>query len=217
MNRKALLVRTAVGAVGGLMLVTMAGVAFAAEVDNDDVDVTVTIPEDVPVGALTMSVASNATALTQQADDTEGHLVFTGTLPTVTVTDDRTVVPDDMFWYVNGQSSAFTSTTTTDTIGADRLGWTPALLTADGDGQVAEGGETVPSVDDPTQGTSGSSANNVGLAAAELLALNVTDSADAATVGSWTANAALTLKADADTEAGAYKATITLTLWEDAI
>ena len=216
MNKKSLLARTAVGALGGMMLVGMAGVAFAAEVDDDAVEVNVTVPETEPVGALTLSVAQNTTNLAQQADDAEGHLVFTGTLPTVTVTDDRTSPPADMFWYVNGQSSDFTSTATLDTIGADRLGWTPALLTTEGDGQVAEGFETVPSVDDPTAGT-GESANNVGLAAAELLALNVTDSADAATVGEWTANAALILKADSDTAAGAYKATITLTLWEDAI
>ena len=42
MKTKGLLARTAVGAVGALMLTGMAGVAIAAEVSDDEVDVTST-------------------------------------------------------------------------------------------------------------------------------------------------------------------------------
>jgi len=214
MNKRGLFARTAVGALGGMLLVGMAGVAVADELDDDDVAVNVTIAPIEPVGALTMSVAANSTSLTEVASDDENYREFTGSLPTVTVTDDRSDVPEGVYWYVTGQSSDFGTNPATDVIGADRLGWTPALLTPS-EGEVIEGDQTVPSVDAPTQGAGTPSANNVGLESEELLALAL-DSADARTTGSWSANAALNLKADADVTPGAYQATLTLTLWEDA-
>ncbi|NYD68276.1 hypothetical protein [Agromyces atrinae] len=213
MKTKELLARTALGALGGAMLVGMAGVAVAAELEADDVAVNVTIDPVAPVGALTMTVDAASTTLTEAESDDAAYRVFAGALPTVTVSDDRAEVPASVYWYVTGQSSAFTSGSTSDTIGADRLGWTPALITP-GNGEVAEGDPTVPSVDEATQGAGTPGANNVGLAGEELLALAL-DSADARPTGSWSANAALTLKADADVSPGAYAATITLTLWED--
>ena len=211
MNKKGLFARTAVGAVGGALLIGMAGVAVADEIESDQVGVNVAIAALPSAGALTMSVAAPSTSLTEVDSDDEAYRQFNGTLPTVTVTDDRTVVPETVFWYVVGQSSDFASATTTSTIGADRLGWTPALLPdSAANGEVAEGDGTVPSVDAET-----SPGNNVGLAGEELLALAF-DSGEARPVGSWSANAALKLKTDVDVAPGAYASTITLTLWEDA-
>ena len=206
---KAMTARVAVATVGGVLLAGVAGAAFADEVENDQVDVTVAIAEQDPVGALTMSVASNSTALTEvtAAGDTEFR-EFAGTLPTVTVTDDREEVPAGVFWYVAGQSTDFAGPSGA-TIGAENLGWTPALLT-EGDGEVAPGDGTVPELDEPT-----APGNDVGLASAELLALTL-DSGDARTIGSWQANADLKLKTLASVTPGSYSATITLTLWEDA-
>lgn len=210
MNKRGILARAAAGAAGGVLLIGMAGAAIAAEVGDGEVDVNVEIAPVEPVGALTMTVANGSTSLTEDvAAGDEAYRVFNGVLPTVTVTDDREEVPVGVFWYVVGQSSDFTSATTTDVIGADRLGWTPALQTA-GNGEVAPGDGTVPSVDTPTQ-----PGNNVGLQGEELLALAL-DSGDARTVGTWSADAALKLKTDAGVAPGAYAATITLTLWEDA-
>lgn len=209
MNKRGLFARTAAGALGGMLLIGVAGAAIADEVEGDEVDVNVNIEATEPVGALTMSVAADSTSLTEVTaeGDTEFR-EFTGTLPTVTVTDDREEVPEGVFWYVNGQSSDFTAAGGL-TIGAENFGWTPDLVT-EGDGEVAPGDGTVPVLDEPT-----APGNNVGLEGAELLALAL-DSTEARPVGSWSANADLKLKTPADVEPGAYSATITLTLWEDA-
>jgi hypothetical protein len=204
MNRRSLWVRTAAGAFGGVLLLGVAGAAIADEVGNDDVDVNVEIEALPPVGALTMSVASNSTTLTEVASGDAEIREFDGTLPTVTVTDDREEVPAGVFWYVTGQSSAFTAAGV-DPIGAGHLGWTPALLT-EGDGEVAPG-DTVDTVLDTPP-------NNVGLVGEELLALSL-DSTEARPVGEWQANADLFLKTPVDVAPGSYSATLTLTLWED--
>src|SRR5699024_1444907 len=161
-----------------------------------------------PVGALTMSVAGDSTSLTEVESDDPELRQFDGVLPTVTVSDDREEVPEGVFWYVTGQSSAFTADGVQD-IGPDQLGWRPQLLT-EGDGEIAVGDEVVTSLDEPTSGD-----NNVGLVGEELLALAF-DSSEARTVGEWEANAELFLKTERDIAPGSYSATVTLTLWEDA-
>ena len=206
MNKKGLLVRTAVGVVGSVMLIGVAGAAIAEEIgEGEDVSVNVEITPEEPIGALTMSVASNATSLTEGEAPAEGVRQFNGELPTVTVTDDREVVPEGVFWYVTGQSSSF-ATTAGDTITADHLGWAPRLITEAPAGEVAEG----PVVDTVIDG----GANGVGLTGEELLALTL-DSGDARPTGSWSANADLFLKTPSDVAPGSYSATITLSLWED--
>jgi len=207
-KNKSLLARTAVGALGGIMLVGMAGVAFAAEVEDDTVDVTVAIEGADPVGALTMTVAADSAVLTEGTADAEGNRVFNGALPTVTVSDDRSEVPVGQFWYVTGTSSAFTAAGAPQ-IGAEHLGWLPNLITEAPEGtEVVEGPQVDTVLDEGP--------NNVGLVGEELLAMS--DSSEAAApTGSWDANAALFLKTPANVAAGNYSATITLTLWEDAL
>ncbi|MDY0908615.1 hypothetical protein [Microbacterium sp. CFBP9034] len=215
MNKRGLIARTAAGALGGMLLLGAAGAAIADELENDDVDVNVNIEALPPVGALTMTVASTSTTLAEVPSTDPELRQFDGTLPTVTITDDREESPADQYWYVTGQSSAFTAAGVAD-IGAGNIGWVPALLSGDGE-QVQPGDEVVTVLDEATEGTPGTpSANNVGLVGEELLAFAPNLAGELAP-GEWTANAELFLKTPVDVAPGSYSATITLTLWEDAI
>lgn len=206
MNKRGLLARTAAGALGGMLLIGVAGAAIADEVGGDDVDVNVNIEAIEPVGALTMTVAGDSTTLTEGDSGDPEIRQFNGTLPTVTVTDDRAEVPEGVAWYVTGQSSDFASAGG-DTITAGHLGWSPDLIDSEGTGAVSVGADVDTVLDDGP--------NNVGLEGQEFLALAL-DSGEAATSGSWTANADLFLKTPVDVAPGDYSATLTLTLWEDA-
>ena len=205
MNKKGLLTRAGIGAAGAMLLMGGAGVAVADEVTGENVEVNVEIEALEPVGALTMSVAGDATTLTEVESDDADVRQFDGTLPTVTVADDRADVPEGVFWYVTGQSSAVTADGAPE-IGADPRGWTPFLITDDGN--VAEGPEVLTSLDEGPDA--------VGLEGDELLGMAF-DSAEARPTGEWDAGADLFLKTAADVAPGSYSATITLTLWEDAI
>ncbi|HEX5858599.1 MAG TPA: hypothetical protein VFY91_10880 [Microbacterium sp.] len=203
MKKQGMLVRTAAGVLGGLLLLGAAGAAVADELDDDDVQVNVDIEAIPPVGALTMSVAPGSADLTEVPSADQDLREFTGVLPTVTVSDDREEVPAAAFWYVTGQSSALTAAGVPE-LGPEHLGWVPHLLT-ENDGEVAEGPEVGTIFDEAP--------NNVGLEAEEFLALAL-DSAGA--VGTWEANADLVLKTPKDVAPGSYSGTLTLTLWEDA-
>jgi len=204
MNKKGLLTRAGIGATGAMLLIGGAGAAVADEVTGEDVEVNVEIEALEPVGALTMSVASGSTTLSEVDSGDPEIRQFDGTLPTVTITDDREEVPADVYWYVTGQSSAFTGAGVPE-IGAEHLGWTPNLITDDGN--VAEGDEVLTSMDEGPDA--------VGLVGEELLALAF-DSTEARPMGEWQADAGLFLKTPSDVAPGSYSATITLTLWEDA-
>ncbi|MHC2998273.1 hypothetical protein OB08_03265 [Microbacterium sp. HJ5] len=206
MKKTGMLARCAVGAAGGLLLLGAAGAAMADEVGDGEVDVNVDIAALPPVGALTMSVAVDSTELTEVTSDDPELREFTGVLPTVTVSDDREEVPAGAFWYVVGQSSAFTAAGVPE-LGPEHLGWTPRLLT-ENDGEVAEGPEVGTIFDEAP--------NNVGLEGEEFLALAL-ESGEARAVGEWHADADLTLKTPKDVAPGSYSATITLTLWEAAL
>jgi hypothetical protein len=203
MKKTGMLGRVAAGALGGMLLLGVAGAAIADELGDDDVEVNVDIEALPPVGALTLSVASASTALSEVESADEELREFTGVLPTVTVSDDREEVPAAAFWYVTGQSSALTAAGVPE-LGPEHLGWMPRLL-SENDGEVAEGPEVGTIFDEAP--------NNVGLEAEEFLALAL-DSAGA--VGTWEANADLVLKTPKDVAPGSYSGTLTLTLWEDA-
>jgi hypothetical protein len=204
---KAMTARVAVATVGGVLLAGVAGAAFAAEIGEDQVDVTVAIAEQDPVGALTMTVAADSTVLTEVDSADPEVRQFNGVLPTVTVTDDREEVPADQFWYVTGQSSDFTADGLAP-LGAGHLGWTPALTSDDSNGEVAPGEQVDTILDEGPDA--------VGLVGEELLAIAANFTGELPT-GEWTANADLFLKTPADVAPGNYAATITLTLWEDPI
>lgn len=211
MNKRGLLARGACGVAGATLLVGVAGAAVADVVHDDEVEVNVEITDVEPARALTMSVASASTTLTEVASEDPELREFDGDLPVVTVTDDREDVPADQFWYVTGQSSAFTAEGVDAQIGADHLGWRPRVV-SENNGEVAPGDEVVTVLDDPTLD---GAPNNVGLVGEELLALAL-DSSEAAVQGEWKADAELFLKTPNDVAPGSYSATLTLTLWEDA-
>jgi hypothetical protein len=205
--KKGLLLRASVATLGGLMLAGVATTAYADdEYGNSDVDVNVSITPLTEPGVLAMSVDGTSTTLTESGS-TPTIRQFTGTMPTVTVTDTRDAadIPAGVGWYVVGSSSDFIGTAGQDPIGAEYFGWTPNLIDGGESGLVAEG-EQVDTVLD-------AGPDNVGLVDQELLALAI-DSGEAQTDGSWTANADLFLKTPADVEAGSYASVLTLSLFE---
>ncbi|MEV7827134.1 hypothetical protein [Microbacterium enclense] len=203
--------RIAAATLGGLVLVGTAGAAVAAEVgDDQNVDVNVQIAPVEGPGSLSLTVAGTSSTLTESASGNPEVRQFDGTLPTVTVTDTRELadVPDEHFWYVLGQASAFAGPNGA-SIPAANLGWTPSLVNEGDTGLVAPG-DTVGTAED-------SGTNAVGLVDKELL-YTALDSAAVREGGesSWTANAALVLKTDAGVTPGAYTSKLTLSLFEDS-
>ncbi|PPG32599.1 hypothetical protein [Rathayibacter sp. AY2B9] len=208
MNTRSLLIRGAAGLAGGVLLLGVAGTAFAAEANygNDDVDVNVDIADLPGTGALSMTVAADSTTLTETGSDNVRRQ-FTGTLPTVTVTDTRDAadVSPDSAWYVIGTASDFTSADGS-TIGAENLGWTPDLVEGGDLGEVAAGDEVGTAID--------GGVNGVGLKGKELLAIVASNSQQVNPEGSWSADADLFLRTPVNVDAGAYSSTITLSLFE---
>jgi len=197
--------RTAAAAFGVLLLLS-AGTAVASAdevVDDGDVDITVDISDRYPGGVLALTVAASETSLTEV--DSGDPLVreFTGSLPTVTVTDTRSDVPD-VPWYVLGTASDFVSGA--DIITTDHLGWTPAL--ADDYGPSIEpGGDIETVVDHPDN-------EGLGYVDGELLYVNY-DQLDTYDQGSWSASAGLQLKVPtAEVVPGSYTSVLTLSLFE---
>jgi hypothetical protein len=202
--KKATAARIGAATLGGLLLASIAGAAFADdEYGNDDVDVNVSISEIEEPGVLALTVAGDSTTLTESGSDALVRQ-FTGVLPTVTVTDTRDAadIPDGAFWYVVGTASAFIGDAGQPNITSDHLGWTPSLLTPN-DGEVAQG----PQVDTVLD----AGPNNVGLEGSELLSMAL--SSDEA-IGSWDANANLLLKVPATVAPGNYTSVLTLSLFE---
>ncbi len=212
MNARKRLHPVVVGAVTTVAVVVGAAVfpsAVRAEPgDSTDIQVTVEITEIKEPGVLALTVAGNAVTLQENGSDLLVRQ-FTGTLPTVTVTDTRTAdeVPAGANWAVLGSSSPFTGTAGQAPISAGHLGWKPRLIDGGSGGQVTEGEEVVTVIDDPTQ-----PGNNVGLTDQELL-VSTYDSA-AVTGDSYTVNADLFLRTPANVAAGSYTGTLTISLFE---
>lgn len=199
------ILRAGVGAVGAAVLVVAGAVAASAEEEYGEgtVDVEVTIAEiDVP-SALTLTIAGTSTSLVEDGS-TATVRQFTGSLPEVTVTDNRTEdeIPDGANWYVLGSASDFVSATST--ITADHLGWSPYLVDGsdEGDGVVSVGGDVETVID-----------GDRGLVDQELLAAAIdVPSVDGG--GTWTASADLFLRVGSDVEPGDYTSVMTISLFE---
>lgn len=196
--------RAAVAGVGAALLIGVGGAAMAAT--EGDVDVNVDIESTVTPGSLALTVAAGDVSLAENGTTSEWRQ-FTGTLPTVTVTDtrDASEVPDGAAWYVVGSSSSFTATEGQPEISAAHLGWAPRLVQASDEGLVSEG--------DPVDTVLDDGPNNVGLVDQEILAL-AADSGAIAHEGSWAANADLFLRTPVNVAPGSYTATLTLSLFE---
>ncbi len=197
-SRRGLSARIGVAALGvGILAAAGSGSAFAA--DEDTVDVQVEIAPAAEPGVLALTVAGEATALTE-GEPSGTDRTFTGTLPTVTVTDTRLAenVDPEAYWYVMGAISDFTGTAGQPAISsADSFGWYPTIVA--GDSSLVAPGDDV----DPGIG---------GFVDAELLAN--ADTSAAAAGGSYSASAGLLLQTPATVAPGSYSATITLTLLE---
>lgn len=205
MNTRTIVSRGVAGLAGGFLLLGVAGTAMAAELDSNDVDVNVEITELPGGGALSMTVAGDSTELTEEGS-TSVIRQFTGTLPTVTVTDTRDPedIPAEAGWYVVGSASDFTNAAG-DVIPAGSLGWQPNVIDGGDTGLVAEGDRVETIVDEGEDA--------VGLVDQELLALT-NQSAEVAPTGPFTANADLFLRTAPTVEAGDYSSTLTLSLFE---
>ncbi|MBM7818734.1 hypothetical protein JOE63_001211 [Cellulosimicrobium cellulans] len=208
MSRRTSIVRWAAVGAGIATFVGLTGVATAEEQHGGgEVDVSVTIPDAGTSGALAMSVESAGTTLTENGS-TALVRQFTGTLPTVTITDTRAAeeIPAGAGWYVLGTASAFEGTAGQPAIGPEHLGWTPRLLDGGEAGLVAEG--------EPVQTVLDTEADDpFGLVDQELLALAI-DSQEIAAEGRWTATADLVLRTAADVDPGEYTGVVTLSLFE---
>ncbi|MEO3857827.1 hypothetical protein [Acrocarpospora sp. B8E8] len=182
--------------------------AMADPGDSTSVEVTVDIEEIREPGVLAMSIAADSVALAE-GDSTLETREFLGTLPTVTVTDTRTMeeVPAGSAWAVLGNATDFAGNSGQAPISAGHLGWKPHLIDGGETGLVAEGEEVVTVLDEPTQ-----PGNNVGLVDQELL-VSTFDSGSVAG-GAFTVNADLFLRTPADVAAGSYASTLTLSLFE---
>ncbi|WP_436534767.1 hypothetical protein [Actinoplanes sp. HUAS TT8] len=198
----------AVVALTSTAAVAVPAAALADPGDSAGVQVTVDITEIKEPGVLALTVAGTAVDLKENGSDLLVRQ-FTGTLPTVTVTDTRTAseIPAGSSWAVLGTAGDFTGTAGQAPISAGNLGWKPRLINGGTTGEVSEGEEVVTVLDDPTQ-----PGNNVGLTDQELL-VSTYDSA-AVTGGAYSVDADLFLRTPADVAAGSYRSTLTLSLFE---
>ncbi|WP_222115660.1 hypothetical protein [Microbacterium sp. SLBN-146] len=205
MGKREIVARCAMLAAGVAVLAGAATAATAAEQD-EDIDVTVQIAEIDEPGALAMSVAGSSVALTENGS-TSTVRQFTGSLPTVTITDTRTAdeIPEGAFWYVLGSASSFTGDGGQPEISAANLGWAPELLDGGESGLVSEG--------DPVETVLDEGPNNVGLVDRELLAM-AADSGMLAEEGAWTVTADLFLRTPSTVVPGSYASVLTLSLFE---
>ncbi|MEV4300156.1 hypothetical protein [Microbispora rosea] len=192
----------------------LAGAATPAMADDDPatggVDVSVNIQPTTTPGQLSMTVADNNGVSLQENGSDAAARQFTGTLPTVTVTDTRTPeeIPQGEYWAVVGQASQFVAADDpAKTIGPEYLGWKPHLISDSSTGAVAAG-EPVSSVV-----SDGTGAPEVGLKGQELL-VSSANSADE--IGTSQVNADLALRTPADVAAGEYHSTITLSLFNQS-
>ena len=189
-----------------------AGLAGPALADDDPsgIDVSVNIQPTTTPGQLSMTVADNNGVSLQENGSDAAARQFTGTLPTVTVTDTRTPeeIPDGEYWAVVGQASQFVAADDpAKTIGPEYLGWKPRLLSDSSTGAVSAG-EPVSSVV-----SDGTGAPEVGLEGQELL-VSTANSADE--IGTSQVNADLALRTSVDVAAGEYHSTLTLSLFNQS-
>jgi hypothetical protein len=152
--------------------------------DTEDTEVGVEVPEVGADAGLIISAAPESVTLTGGTRDVGADWTATGTLGTVTVTDNRQKA-DAAGWSLTGASSAFVSGE--NSFPASKFGWTPKGAT--GAGQAGEAATD--------------------LSSAKTLA---TGAASAEPAQTTSVDADLSLTVPSGAPAGDYKATLTLTL-----
>lgn len=194
----------AIAALGSAsLLLASTAVAAPDPVDEGGVPLLVEVTDQ---GALAMTVDTSPVALTETGSDSDVRQ-FTGVLPTVTVTDTRTVGEEGVAWAVVGDTSDFETVDSTSVISGTYLGWAPRLVSTppDDDGSVVEGVPVASEADDGT-----------GVVGGYDLLVSTFDSSDAREFGaSWEASADLALRVPVvEARPGSYSATLTLSLFE---
>ncbi|MCR2794038.1 endo-1,4-beta-xylanase [Microbacterium sp. zg.Y625] len=164
--------------------------------DGDGIPIEATVPEASEPGSLSLTVADYGDGVKLDSAQNAGdRLRFTGSLPTITVTDSRNdEQASDGGWSTSGQSTSLVSGERTLT--ADHLGWTPKVLTPR-PGVTA--GAWVPTV----------LSNGPGLATAQRLAAATADGR----YGSTQLSAGLVLDVPVGTAPGTYRGTLTVSLF----
>lgn len=147
-------------------------------------------------GVLALTVADYGDAVTLSEGANVGdRLRFLGELPTVTVTDSRTLAQAGASgWAVSGQAYRFSSAVRS--VGAEHFGWTPSL------GTTRPGLAAGPAVGTVLSG-------GEGMSTPALLASATAQGR----YGSATLGAGLVLEVPVDTQPGTYTGTLTLTLF----
>ncbi|OLT10597.1 hypothetical protein BJF78_28570 [Pseudonocardia sp. CNS-139] len=144
---------------------------------------------------LSLSVDPGAAVALTEVPDQGDRLLFTGALPAVTVTDERS---DETAagggWSLSAQTTDFTAGT--DVITAAHLGWSPAVLTP------RTGLTAGPAV-------AGTLDGGPGLASSAVMA----SATGAGRTGTTEVGADLELAVPVDTPAGSYAATLTVSLF----
>jgi hypothetical protein len=196
------------GVLGAGLLLSVGSLAFADDlVKADGVDVWFEIKAP---GSLTMTVADDEAKLTEGTSADPTQRVFTGTLPTVTVTDTRgDKIPSGVGWAVLADATDFEGDGSQADIPANQLGWEPSLVTGEDLGLVSAGSKVESKLDDSTS-------NGLAADASKELLAQALDSGAAAEEqnGVWQATAALVLKTDLTVEDGKYTSVLTLSLFE---
>lgn len=172
------------------------------------IDLTLSVVE---VGELIMSVETGTPVALAEQDSADENRVFTGTLPTVTVSDTRGTVPGALAWSVVGQAAPFTHVDDPAVqISNEFLGWTPSLIdpVEQPDLEAVAAGDEVLSAaeDDESAGLSGGF---------DLLIGSYTSEEAQELSEEWNVTAELKLVAPADDiVVGNYTSTLTLSLFE---
>ncbi|WP_345752532.1 HtaA domain-containing protein [Microbacterium rhizophilus] len=154
----------------------------AEPADGDDVVVTVPEAPSEPSGSFSWEWKGGSPADLGTASQSGDSFVASGALNTIVVTDTRTGGDEDYGWSLSGSVSDFTSGA--GSFDASHLGWTPSVTASSA--AVTPGGASAD------------------LSASRLLA----ESTDAASAE---VGATLDLQIPADTAAGDYRATVTIT------
>lgn len=168
---------------------------FREAENTQGVELRAVVPEGND-GVLALSVADDGSGVALEGPQNTGTaLRFRGQLPTVTVTDSRTVAQVGVAgWAVTGQAYSFTSETRL--LDAKYLGWTPRI-------------------ESPRAGLVAGEARATALGGGEGLTVpgQLASATAEGRVGTATIGADLVLDVPVDTTPGAYKGTLTLSLF----
>lgn len=196
-----------IATLGSASLLLAASTAAATTIPVDDDGGVPLQVEITDQGTLSMTVDTTTPVALAESGSDDAVRQFTGTLPTVTITDTRTVGEENVAWAVIGDTSDFVTADAGTAISGSYLGWTPRLVSTppDDDGSVVAGEAVASEADDGTGVVGGF----------DLLASTFDSSAAREFGTTWEASADLVLRIPVvEAPPGSYAATLTLSLFE---